>query len=262
MNLVPMENPPEVLTAKARDIVRSLGYTDRAADRTSSFFAEYGLHRVHAIEGSQHGGVGACPRATSLRHRLLVPAVPDAARRGTVLLEWRSRRWRPSRNGSRHAYGRHGYGRQPAPFCRSSTRARSTSCPAHCAPGLGSALLGRPPGPGEVHTRRTGMVAVGGHGHSSGVDRILSGSIRSPGPHRSRIVSQQAGLLSGDLALDAPKPVYTGSSHGSQALRSVANYAIGAIVLIAALWIAHYNWKAGRGDLRGATARGHLLRRA
>jgi serine/threonine protein kinase len=42
MKLVPMENPPEVLTAKARDIVRSLGYTDPPADRTSSFFADYG----------------------------------------------------------------------------------------------------------------------------------------------------------------------------------------------------------------------------
>jgi eukaryotic-like serine/threonine-protein kinase len=31
---------------------------------------------------------------------------------------------------------------------------------------------------------------------------------------------------------------------------------VGAIVLIAAFWIAHYNWKAGRGDLRGATRLG------
>jgi serine/threonine protein kinase len=37
MNLAPMENPPEVLTAKARDIVKSLGYNDRAADRASNF---------------------------------------------------------------------------------------------------------------------------------------------------------------------------------------------------------------------------------
>src|SRR6185437_8609755 len=34
MNLVPMENPPEVLNAKARDIVRNLGYTQRPADAT------------------------------------------------------------------------------------------------------------------------------------------------------------------------------------------------------------------------------------
>ena len=41
--------------------------------------------------------------------------------------------------------------------------------------------------------------------------------------------------------------------NSSRTLRSVVNYAIGAIVFIAALWIAHYNWKAGRVDLRGAT---------
>jgi hypothetical protein len=40
---------------------------------------------------------------------------------------------------------------------------------------------------------------------------------------------------------------------GSQTLRSFANYALGAIVLIVALGIAYYNWRAGRGDIRGAT---------
>ncbi len=36
-NLVPLENPPEVLTARARDIIRQLGYTDRYADEAYSF---------------------------------------------------------------------------------------------------------------------------------------------------------------------------------------------------------------------------------
>jgi hypothetical protein len=44
-----------------------------------------------------------------------------------------------------------------------------------------------------------------------------------------------------------------GAPISSRAFRSVVNYAIGVIVFIAALWIAHYNWKAGRADLRGAT---------
>jgi hypothetical protein len=39
----------------------------------------------------------------------------------------------------------------------------------------------------------------------------------------------------------------------AQALSNAAYYIGGALVLIAAIWIAHYNWKAGRGDLRGAT---------
>ena len=36
-NLVPLENPPEVLTARARDIARQLRYTDRYADEAYSF---------------------------------------------------------------------------------------------------------------------------------------------------------------------------------------------------------------------------------
>ena len=38
-----------------------------------------------------------------------------------------------------------------------------------------------------------------------------------------------------------------------QTVSSIADFAGGAIILIAAIWIAHYNWKAGRGDLRGAS---------
>ena len=43
MNLVPLENPPEVLTAKARDILRNLGYTDRPVDWTADFFGDGGI---------------------------------------------------------------------------------------------------------------------------------------------------------------------------------------------------------------------------
>lgn len=39
----------------------------------------------------------------------------------------------------------------------------------------------------------------------------------------------------------------------SETLRSIANYAVNAIVLIVALWVAHHNWRTKRGDLRGAT---------
>ena len=43
MNLVPLENPPDVLTAKSRDILRNLGYTDRAVDSTADFFGDGGI---------------------------------------------------------------------------------------------------------------------------------------------------------------------------------------------------------------------------
>jgi serine/threonine-protein kinase len=37
VNRVPLENPPEVLAAKARDLVRSIGYTERPADTGTGF---------------------------------------------------------------------------------------------------------------------------------------------------------------------------------------------------------------------------------
>jgi serine/threonine-protein kinase len=40
LNRLPLENPPEVLAAKARDLVRSLGYIDRPADTTTGFVTD------------------------------------------------------------------------------------------------------------------------------------------------------------------------------------------------------------------------------
>ena len=42
-NLVPLDDPPEVLTAQARNLVKGLGYTERPTDWTSSFYAD-GFH--------------------------------------------------------------------------------------------------------------------------------------------------------------------------------------------------------------------------
>ncbi|HLW77909.1 MAG TPA: serine/threonine-protein kinase, partial [Bryobacteraceae bacterium] len=38
INKIPLENPPEALAAKAREITRKLGYTDRPADSASDFY--------------------------------------------------------------------------------------------------------------------------------------------------------------------------------------------------------------------------------
>jgi hypothetical protein len=41
-NLVPMENPPEVLKTRAREIIRQMGYTDPYADEAFGFDVDYG----------------------------------------------------------------------------------------------------------------------------------------------------------------------------------------------------------------------------
>jgi hypothetical protein len=40
LNRIPLENSPEVLAAKARDLVRSFGFTDRPADTAGSFLVD------------------------------------------------------------------------------------------------------------------------------------------------------------------------------------------------------------------------------
>ena len=122
------------------------------------------------------------------------------------------------------------------------------------ASGLGPALCGRQPGPGEIYSRRAGMVVFRYDGHASRVDRILQGSepifLSELKPHRfttGRFTFRFYGPGRRQPDWRARLPI------SSRTLRSVVNYAIGAIVFIAALWIAHYNWKAGRVDLRGAT---------
>ncbi len=51
---VPLENPPEVLTAKARDIVRQLGYAERPADHAEAYdfldgYTDYMQKKVRGI---------------------------------------------------------------------------------------------------------------------------------------------------------------------------------------------------------------------
>ncbi len=47
---VPLENPPEALTIKAREIVRSLGYTDAPADWEVGFYYDAFSHRFDGIK--------------------------------------------------------------------------------------------------------------------------------------------------------------------------------------------------------------------
>ena len=121
------------------------------------------------------------------------------------------------------------------------------------ASGLGSALRGRQPGPGEIHSRRAGMVAC-----------RWSPTLEPRGPDSTRIGPIFRSALKphrfttgpSTFRFYGPGRAPPGSRRPSppvpKRFAASSNYAIGAIVLIAALWIAHYNWKAGRADLRGA----------
>ena len=250
-NLVPLENPPEVLAAKARDIVRSLGYTERPADWTAGF-SDSGNFAFLQSKGR------------NMEEWARVFAQPPS-----VIAFW--------------------YRQSPAPLAAqriSSNGQASLSDPPVTVPGmltvtmdLDGALRRFAAVPPEHETPPDGSTAAADWAPLFSAARLESSKLTptalewSP-PVATDTRSAWTGFY-GDRS-DIPVRVEAAAFHGrpvyfqifwpwrtnrttpavptrSQTLRSFANYALGAIVLIVALGIAHYNWKAGRGDIRGAT---------
>ncbi len=251
MNLVPMENPPEVLTAKARDIVRSLGYTARPADWTSNFYAEYGY--ITFMQSKR--------RDMEEWARML--AQPPSA-----IGYW--------------------YRQAPAPLAAErlvSNGEASVGDPPVTVPGMLTVVMDM-----DGSLRRFAAVppereAPAQIAAPPDWAPLFSAAHLDPAKFApstpewsSSVVTDNRAAWTGfykdraDLPVRVEaasfhnRPVYfqvvwpwtrsnrftPGAATGWQTLRSVANYAIGAVVLIAAFWIAYYNWKSGRSDLRGA----------
>ncbi len=254
MNLVPLENPPEVLTAKSRDILKTLGYTDRAVDWTADFFGD--------------GGVANFTRS-----------------KGHNMEEWgRLFSQSPSAIG-------YWYRQAPAQLVALNTSAKgktSLADPPVTAPGMLTVVIDldgslrrfaavppehevaplelRPPDWARLFAAANldpaKFTSVAPEWSSSVVtdtraawtglykDRAdLPVRIEAASFHNRPVYFQviwpwttaTARLASGGAPPDA-----------SRTFRSFVNYAIGAIVFVAALWVAQYNWRAGRADLRGA----------
>ena len=251
LNLVPMENPPEVLTAKARDIVKSLGYTDRPADQTSSFYAD---------------GYAAFLQSKKLK-------MEDWPR---VLAQ------PPSAIGFWYRQG-------PTPLAAerfSSNGQPGVADPPVTVPGMLTVVTDMDGSlrrfaavPPEREAPPAQLVALPDFTPLFSAARLDPAKFTPVPPEWSpSVVTDYRAAWTGfyrdrtdipvrvEAAFFHNRPVFfqviwpwTSSNRftpraqtGAQAFRSIANYAIGVVVLIAALWIAHYNWKAGRGDLRGA----------
>jgi len=252
MNLIPMESPPEVLTAKARDIVRSLGYTDRPADWTSNFFADSGNVSFMQSKGrnmEEWARIFAQP-PFAIGYWYRQAPTPLAAERFssngrasvgdppvtvpgmlTVVMDL---------DGSLRRFA-------AVPPEREAPPAGSPA-PPDWAPLFSAARLD-PAKFTPVPPEWSPAAAADNRAAWTGLYRDRSDllvRVEAASFHNRPVYFQV--LWPWMRANQSAPPVPT----GFQRIRSVANYAIGAIVLIAALWIAHYNWKAGRGDLRGA----------
>ncbi len=252
INLIPMENPPDVLTAKARDIARSIGYTERAGDWTSGFFGE-GANAFY-MRSKGH----------NMDEWARIFAQPP-----TGLGYW--------------------YRQSPTPLVAERSRsygAAGITDPPVTVPGMISIALEM-----DGHLRRFAAVPPEREvpdGQAKPVDwgvlfaaaRLDMAQFKSVPPEWTPpVASDTRAAWTGPYTdrPDLPVRVEGASFHGRpvffqifwpwtrstrltplvptawQTFSSIAYYVLAAIVLIAAIWIAHYNWKAGRGDLRGAT---------
>jgi serine/threonine-protein kinase len=251
MNLVPLENPPEVLTAKARDILKKLGYTDRPADSTGNFFADVGTFLFGRSKGRNMEEWGRLfsqpPSAIGYWYRQApVPLVAEgSASNGkagisdppvnvpgmlTVVIDL---------DGSLRRFA-------AVPPERETPRVEPKSpdwAPLFAAANLDQAKF-MPVAPEWSASVVTDVRAAWTGPFRDRAD--LPVRIEAASFHNRPVYFQIFWpWTAARLARAAPG--------NSRALRNAVNYAIGAIVFIAALWIAHYNWKAGRVDLRGAT---------
>ncbi len=251
-NLVPLESPPEVLTAQARNLLKGLGYTDRPADWTASFYADgfivnFARSKGHNMEEwaqafaqspsslgywyRQSGAPLAAERISSFGGaRIDDPSVTAPGMLTVVMdLDGSLRRFAsvpPERDVPPSA---------PAPPVWNALFAAAHLDPAKFTPAAPEWS------PSVVTDTRAAWT----------------------GPYRDRTdltVRIEAASFHG-------RPVYfqiifpwTSANRFTPAtpttwerLRGFGYYALGALVLLVALIFAHYNWKAGRGDLRGAT---------
>jgi hypothetical protein len=251
ISLVSLENPPEVLTAKARDVLKNLGYTDRAVDWTADFFSDGGINFLRS--------------------------------KGHNMEEWGRLFSQPP-----SAIG-YWYRQSPAPLVAESSSSNgkaSIGDPPVNVPGMLTVVIDF-----DGSLRR--FAAVPPEHEAPPVElkspdwtRLFAAANLDPAKFTSVAPEWSSSVVTDARAAwtglykdraDLPvrieaasfhnRPVYfqvlwpwtpaarlaSTATNTSRTLRSAVNYAIGAIVFIAALWIAHYNWKAGRVDLRGAT---------
>ena len=252
LNLVAMDNPPEVLASKARDIVKSLGYTDPAADRTSNFYAESGY--VSFLQ-SQKFKVEEWPR---------VLAQPPSA-----IGYWYRQAPTPLAAEQFSSNGQAGVGDPPVTVpgmltlvmdMDGSLRRFSAVPPEREPPPAQSSAL--PDWTPLFSAARLDMAKFTPTAPEWSPSVVTDTRAAWTGVYKDRsdlpVRVEAASFHNRPVYFQVLWP-WTPSNRftprvptGSQALRSFLNYVIGAIVLISALWIAHYNWKAGRGDLRGA----------
>lgn len=251
-NLVPLEDPPEVMTARARDILKSLGYTERPGDWTASFYGDATIFNF-------------------------------SRSRGKNMQEW-ARAFAQSPSGIGFWYRQ---GRAPLAAIQTASQGEaSVGDPPMIVPGMLTVVMDldgslrrfaavppereeppanqAPPDWGPLFAAAQMDPAKFTPVQPEWTAAAMTDNRAAwTGPYRDRTDLN----IRIEAASFHNRPVYfqiifpwtranrytPDASTFTDKLRSLGVYALGILVLIAALCFAYYNWKAGRGDLRGAT---------
>ncbi len=251
-NLVPLEDPPEVLTAKARDILKGLGYTERPGDWVSSFYGDATIFNFSRSRGKNMeewarafaqspSGLGfwyrqgRAPLAANEISSYGAPAIrdPPVIIPGmlTVVMDI---------DGSLRRFAAVPPEREAPPANPAPPDWTSLFAAAHLDPAKFT-----PAAPEWTASLMTDARAAWTGPYRDRTD--LNIRIEAASFHNRPVYFQivfpwtRANRYTPDTSTISDK------------LRSLGTYALGILVLVAALCFAYYNWKAGRGDLRGAT---------
>jgi serine/threonine-protein kinase len=255
-NYVPLEDPPEALTVKAREMVRSFGYTDAPADTDHGFY----------YDGTPTSDARA--RGPAAWHKLLATYPSPLV---------------------------FGYRQSPLPMVSKQFESSGTITGDDPVPNVSGMILlsldtsGRlvafdaiPPQMEKSGTYPAPnwdtLFAAAGFDFAqfkpdepqwtpvAATDARAAWTGRYPGNPDISIRVEAAAFhgrpVHFEIVWPSTKPArMAGSLQASQAQRAVdsANGLVYTLILVVGIWLARYNWKAGRGDLPGAMRLGIFM---
>jgi serine/threonine-protein kinase len=255
LNRIPLENSPEVLAAKARDLARTFGFTDHPADTASGFLVDgnnlpYMFQQVKIRGNEAWNRVLAAPPSPLFfwyRQSPAALAARDIANFGAVTTD------DPPSTTSGMVYialepdGRLKWLRAVPPQFEADDKTGS-SAPLDWSPFFAAAHLD----PSQMQPAEPQWTPL------AATDNRLAWTGDYPGRPEIKVRVEAASLHGRPVLFETywpwtrPRRVPSNSGLTSNQISNLVEGMLTAVFGIAACFIARYNWKAGRGDMRGA----------
>ena len=254
---IPLRYSPEVLIERARDIVRSLGYSDTAADAAAGFQNEDGW--IETVTSSMSR---ASREAWGARLSVAPFPISFWYRQSEILLE------RPSSMAEAalramprpRAIGTAGEVMVDLDLEGALLAFRASSRPGAATPGSGdgvdwsalfaaaridvSQFMPTEPSPIPRGTADTRVAWHGPYRSSAQPVRVEAGAVNGAPSYFEVVLPWSTSVHSSNPSLDPSRPT---AFH-----EIVFQNVVGFLIAVAAILLARYNWMHGRGDVRGA----------